>query len=95
MKNEFYSKLVDLYAGDELSTELKEELEQAALSDSELSHDMLSLKTTVQLLKEGTKVDFTEESFQRILLKMYRQGVDIQTQTPDPAYMQLHLPIQG
>ncbi|MBL8048347.1 MAG: hypothetical protein JNJ45_06660 [Chthonomonas sp.] len=95
MKNEFYSKLVDLYAGDELSTELKDELESAALADPELSHDMLSLKTTVQLLREGPEVEFSEDSFQRILLKMYRRGVEIQTSAPHAAYMQLHLPMQG
>ncbi|MCE9560121.1 MAG: hypothetical protein K8R88_14380 [Armatimonadetes bacterium] len=95
MKNEFYKKLIDMYAGDELSSELKDELETAALSDSELSHEMFSLKTTVEALRSSPEPEFTDDTFQRILMRMYRQGVDVKTHMPESPHMQLRLPLTG
>ncbi|MBV6457356.1 MAG: hypothetical protein HONBIEJF_00464 [Fimbriimonadaceae bacterium] len=95
MNKEFMKKLVDLYAGDELPTELKDELETAAFGDPELSHDMSTLKQTVQLLKESDRAEFTEESFQRVLMKIYARGVSIETRSPSPSHLQYHLPIQS
>ncbi len=95
MNKDIYSKLVDLYAGDELPTELKEELEKAAFNDRDLSHEMATLRTTVELIRSQDTPEFTEESFQRILMKMYARGVDPQTKTPIPSHLQFHLPIAG
>jgi len=95
-ENELYSKLVDLYAADELSEELTDELHTAALTNPELSHDMLSLKTTVQALRSSPEEpEFTEESFQRILMKLYTQGVELKIASPEPTYIQYRLPMPG
>ena len=95
MSKDIYSKLVDLYAGDELSEELKDELEARAMNDRELSHDMLTLRNTVQKLLETDDVELTEETSQRILMKMRTKGALIEQNSPDPAHLQYHLPIQG
>jgi hypothetical protein len=95
MNNDFYKKLVDLYAGDELPEELASEMEAAAMADPELSHDMFTLKTTVQLLKQQDEPSFTEESFHRILMKMRTRGAEIEQRSPEPAHWQYRLPIQS
>ncbi len=95
MNKELYRKLVDLYAGDELPQELKEELEAAAFIDPELMHDMATLKQTVDLLKTSPPPAFTEESFQRILMKLYTRGVDIEPREPAVSHLQYRLPIMG
>ena len=93
--NEFYSKLVDLYAGRELPSELESELEARASQDAKLAHDMLTLRTTVDALHSTLDdVEFTEESYQRVLMKVYASGVEMQT-TSAPAHLQYYLPIQG
>lgn len=92
---ELYSKLVDLYAGDELPEELTDELHQAAFGDTDLSYDMLSMRTVVDALKTSPQPEFSEESFQRILMKMYSQGVDVKVSSPEPSHMQYRLPMTG
>ena len=93
--NEFYNKLVDLYAGRELPAEMEAEMEARASQDAKLAHDMLTLRTTVDALKGSMDdVDYTEESYQRILMKVYARGVEMQTTTA-PAHLQYYLPIQG
>ena len=92
---DFYNKLVDLYAGRELPSELETEMEARASVDGELAHDMLTLRATVDALKSSMDdVEFTEESYQRVLMKVYARGVEMQT-NPTPAHLQYHLPIQG
>lgn len=93
--NDLYQKLVDLYAGDELPTELKDELESAAQNDPALKHDMQSLKTTVDALRSLPEPAFGEESFQRILLRMYTKGADIDVRQPANDIWQLNLPLSG
>lgn len=95
MSKEIYKKLVDLYAGDELTEELKDELEARAMNDPELSHDMLTMRNTVQKLQEKDGVCLTEEASQRILMKLRTKGVQIEQNSPDPVHLQYHLPIQG
>lgn len=95
MNNDLYEKLVDLYAGRELPAELEDQMELAASSDPSLGRDMSSLRTTVDTLKAIDDPEFTEESYQRILMKVYARGVDIQPQAPAPAHFQYHLPLQG
>lgn len=90
-----YKKLVDLYAGRELTEELDSELETAAMADPELKADMASLRTTVDALKATAEPEFTEESYQRILMKVYARGIQMQKQSPDPVHLQYHLPMQG
>jgi len=92
--NDFYKKLVDLYAGGELTEELEEELEADAFRDPELSYEMTTLKRTVDLIQSSPEPNFTEESYQRILMKLYARGVDLQHKTPTPAHLQYSLPIQ-
>ena len=93
--NEFYNKLVDLYAGRELPAELEAEMEARASQDAKLAHDMLTLRTTVDALKGSMDdVEYTEESYQRILMKVYARGVEMQTASA-PAHLQYYLPIQG
>jgi hypothetical protein len=94
-QNEHYRKLVDLYAGRELPADLDHEMELAAFSDQELADDMLSLRQTVDLVQSEEGPSFTEESYQRILMKLYARGVEIQTSRPEPVHLQYQLPIQG
>ena len=96
MNNEMYAKLVDLYAGDELPEELQAALEAEAAGNPALAQDMSSLRQTIKAVKHhAPSVEFTEESFQRILMKMYARGVDAQTKSPTPAHIQYHLPMSG
>ncbi len=95
MKNELYNKLIDLYAGRELPQELEDELEMAAFSDPALSHEMSTLRRTVDTLQRDAGPMFTEESHQRILMKLYARGAVLQTQSEAPMHLQYHLPMQG
>ncbi len=95
MSKEFYNKLVDLYAGNELTEELTKELEEAAMADAELSHDMFTLRRTVQTLHNDEGALFTEETFYRILMKMHARGAEPKTNAPEPSYWQYQLPMQG
>ena len=92
--NDFYNKLVDLYAGGELTEELEKELEQEAFLDPDLTYEMSTLKKTVDMIHSVPEPTFTEESYQRILMKLYARGVELQTKSPDPAHLQYSLPIQ-
>jgi hypothetical protein len=94
MNTEFYKKLVDLYAGRELPTELEDQMDLAAFNDAGLSHDMASLRKTVDLLHAHPGAEFTEESYQRILIQLYARGANIQPRAKDPLHLQYHLPIQ-
>ncbi len=93
--NDFYKKLVDLYAGEELSEELAQELETAAENDPALSHDMVTLKQTVMALQDAGNTDVSDETHYRILLKMQKAGANALPQAPEPGHFQYHLPIQG
>ena len=95
MKNELYNKLIDLYAGRELPQELDDELEMAAFSNPTLSHEMSTLRRTVDSLQNDPGPAFTEESNQRILMKLYARGAVVQTQSETPIHLQYHLPMQG
>jgi len=93
--SELYGKLVDLYAGDELPSELRDELEAAAYGDPALSHEMATLRLTVQMVREIPAPEFTEESFHRILMRLYTRGVPARPSAPVPSHMQYRLPING
>lgn len=95
MNSELYSKLVDLYAGRELPSELEDQMELAAFNDAELNHDMTTLRRTVDIVKSIDGPEFTEESYQRVLMKLYARGAEIQTKAPAPMHLQYQLPIQG
>ena len=92
--NEMYQKLVDLYAGNELPEDLTLEMEKAAETDPELRQDMTSLRRTVETL-QNDEFTFTEESYQRVLMKLYAKGGHLQTQSPDPRHLQYQLPMSG
>ena len=93
--NDLHKKLIDLYAGRELTDELDNDLEAAAAADPEMHYEMASLRQTIDALKAMPAPEFTEESYQRVLLKMYARGVEVQPRSPDPVHLQYHLPIQG
>jgi hypothetical protein len=95
MNTDFYRRLVDLYAGGELPQDLVEEMEIASLKDRDLAYEMSSLKSTLELLKRESEPQFTEESYHRILMKLYASGAPAETKSPAPAHMQYHLPISG
>lgn len=95
MNTEFYKKLVDLYAGRELPSELEDKIEMAAYNDAELSHDMSTLRKTVDALHADAGPLMTEESYQRILMKLYAHGIDPKPKAPTPSHFQYNLPIQG
>ncbi|MBS1717774.1 MAG: hypothetical protein JSS72_08585 [Armatimonadetes bacterium] len=94
-ERDFYTKLVDLYAGRELGKELEEDLLAYAEKDPALKQDMESLRSTVDVLRNQGGVDFTEESYQRVLMKIYSQGVEFEPRRQAPSYLQYHLPLQG
>lgn len=93
--NEFYKKLVDLYAGGELTEELADDMEMAAMSDPDLAHDMHTLRKTVETLQSSPAPALTEESDYRILLKMQMQGAEVQRRSPERSHWQYHLPINS
>lgn len=95
MNSEFYSKLVDMYAGRELSEELENEMQTVAFSDPALSYEMATLRHTVDALRSLDRPEFTEESYQRVLMRLYARGVDMQPKSPTPSHLQYHLPMQG
>jgi hypothetical protein len=68
---DFYNKLVDLYAGDELPVELNDQMEIAAYADADLRRDMKTLKQTVEMVHSDAGPEFTEDSYQRILTQIY------------------------
>jgi len=94
MNNDFYQKLVDLYAGGELTEELEDELEGEAFHNPDLSYELTTMKRTVDMMRNMPDPGFTEESYQRVLMKLYARGVDLQTKGPTPSHLQYQLPIQ-
>jgi hypothetical protein len=95
MSRDLYWKLVDLYAGRELPTELEDHLEHEAATDAELALELNDMRQTVDILRAIPAPEFTEESYQRVLMKLYARGADVQPKTEAPAHFQYHLPLQG
>lgn len=95
MDTDYHRKLVDLYAGRELPTELEADMEAAALRDADLAIDMMSLRGTVDLMRADDEAKFTEESYQRILTKLMTRGATVAPLSPEPTHLQYQLPIQG
>lgn len=96
MNRELYKKLVDMYVGQELTEELMQEMKAFSQTDDELKQDMISLRATVDILQEmHHDVDVSEETHQRILLKLRSAGVQIENAAPEPQYWQYQLPMQG
>jgi hypothetical protein len=95
LSNDLLKKLVDLYAGRELPSELDDQMEAAAADDSTLRADMISLRGTVDMLQSDPGPSFSEESYQRVLMKLYTRGAAIQPKAPAPIHLQYQLPMQG
>lgn len=93
--NELMRQLVDLYAGDELDQEARTALEQEALGDAELAREMFTLKTAVEHLRSLEQPQMGEESFQRVLMRLYKSGAQPQNSAPEPGFWQYRLPMQG
>lgn len=94
MNKDLYSKLVDLYAGDELPTELKEDFEQRLSEDADLKAEALALQQTVAAIKSVSQPVFGDETRNRIL-RTIEQRARIEPQRPAAAYLQYQLPMQG
>ena len=94
-QEELYERLVDLYVGDELPEELMEEFELASTRNRQLAQDMHSLRQTVEMLRAIPQPKYREESFHRILFKLYAGGANPQPKSSPPAYFQYQLPING
>jgi hypothetical protein len=94
VSNEFYRRLVDLYASRELPAELEDQMDLAAFQDPELSHDMATLRRLVDALQSQKGAEFTEESYQRILMKLYAHAGAIEETHLSPVHMQYHLPMR-
>lgn len=86
MNETFYRKLVDMYAGDELPTELAAEMDEAAKSDPSLRIDMDSLRRTLRVLKSLPEPELTEVCAQRILRKIL-DAAGVPADIPDAAAM--------
>lgn len=88
-------QLVDLYVDEELTEETMEAVQASAMNDPAMSHDIYTLRATLDALRKSDDTHLTEESSQRILMKLRAKGVGIEQNSPDPAHLQYHLPIQG
>lgn len=95
MNDNLMQQLVDLYVDEELSEAGMEAVESAAMNDPMTSHDIYTLRATLKAMRKWDDVQLTEESSQRILLKMRARGAGVEQNSPDPAHLQYHLPIQG
>jgi len=84
-----------MYAGGELPAELEQELNEAAIGDLDLNRDMTTLRRTVDELRTIDDPEYTDESYHRILMKLYARGADIEPQVPVSAHFQYHLPLTG
>jgi hypothetical protein len=91
--SDLYRKLVDLYAGNELSEELANELQTAAGNDQSLATDMATLKQTVDLLRSDEGPEFNESDYLRIIFRMQTAGADISFAEEDRHPGQYHLPM--
>lgn len=94
MNKDLYSKLVDLYAGDELPTELKQEFEEQLAVDPELMLDAQTLQETVAAVRSIGSPVFGDETRNRIL-RTIEQRARIEPQRPIAPYLQYQLPMQG
>lgn len=92
--NDIYQKLVDLYADQNLPEELAEQLENEAKTNQTLKKELDSLRNTVETLHRD-HVSYTEETHQRILMKIYARGGHLQPQSPEPRHLQYQLPMSG
>lgn len=95
MNTDLYWKLVDLYAGHELPTAVEEEMEIAALAEPDLAEEMRTMRETYDCLKDEPVPEFSEETNQRILMKLYLAGTDLEPATPATPHFQYQLQIQG
>lgn len=94
MNKDLYEKLVDMYAGKELPTELNTELEAAAAENPVLAEEMESLTLLVDSLKEIPAPLYSSETEARILRKIDQQATLNQPRSI-PSYLQYPLPMQG
>lgn len=93
MNKTLLQRLVDLYAGDELPEELERDLEELAADDADLRQDMDRLRGVVALLRAHPPARYTEETEQRILLKLAMAGASIEAADATPSHWQYPLPI--
>lgn len=92
MNQDFYQKLVDLYAGDDLSAELMEELGQAAATRPHLAEDMRTLRMTVELLRSLPAPSYSPLTEENILERMAAEGVNLRKSATSETAAQYLLP---
>jgi hypothetical protein len=95
MNEKLVESLVDLYGSRELTPETEEALETLAFNNAQLSHNMSTLRRTVDVLRSDPGPELSEESYQRILMKIYARGAEIEPNLAAPIHLQYQLPIQG
>lgn len=92
----FYNKLVDLYAGRELSEELENELHDAAQSDRLLAQEMATLRQTVQQLQTLPGENYNDDTEYRIQMKISAWSeTDILAKQESDDTWQYRLPMEG
>lgn len=95
MTPDLLPRLVDLYAGRELPSELEDDLAAAALSNDALAADMAAMRSVADLLASDRPAAYTEETRQRVLRRLLVAGSSVEESAPAPAHFQFALPIQG
>lgn len=95
MTNEFYKKLIEVYVGGDLGTSVSKDLKQVVDGNEDLKQDLVEMQAAYNALRDLPTPEFTEESYQRILMKVYTRGGELQTRTPVPSHLQYHLPLHG
>lgn len=88
-------EMVNLYAEGSLSEEAAAAMDARVGADPELEAEAASLKWVVDQLRSDPGPVFTEESYQRILIKLQQKGAEIPPAKTTPAFWQYQLPIQG
>lgn len=92
----FYKKLIDLYAGSELPTELENDLIEATKDSAELQQDMMSLRNLVNTLHQSSPEQFSEEIDYRIQMKIQNWGENLVIQNQQNSeLLQFKLPMEG
>lgn len=95
MQSNILIQLIDLYVGEELPTELMDEVEAMIKTQPDVAHDVRTLRATVAALKTCPVPRFEDGSFQSVLFKLYAAGVTPNSAKTEGGCIQYTLPIAG
>lgn len=93
-QEELFERLVDLYVDGELPEELAEEVQATAFGNPAMAHDIKTLRQTMLALRSVPRPSFAEDSYHRILCKLYSEGATPATHHA-LATSQYQLPMSG